>query len=106
MIAVAVPIALVLFGYWAMYAGVKGVSMVDAYRCAPQQQQTPGDQSGQVVFGPGGPVIGTISKDCKPQAGDTILPPLPWDKGKHLIWRVGPRGGVWGQVTGSLVGPC
>ena len=99
---IAVPIAVVLFGYWVLYAGIKRVSLVDAYRCTAQQQQTAGDQSGRQ---PGDIRIGpaVISTDCTVRKGDTKMP-IPGTN-RYMIWR--PIGsGVLGQVNGKLLGPC
>ena len=99
---IAVPIAVVLFGYWVLYAGIKRVSLADAWNCAPQQQQTAGDQSGRQ---PGDIRIGpaVISTDCTVRKGDTKMP-IPGTN-RYMIWR--PIGsGVLGQVNGKLLGPC
>jgi hypothetical protein len=104
---IAIPIALGLFGYWVLYAGLKGSTLADAYACRAQQQQTPTNQGGpgtiNVTPVPGGPTLG-IATDCTIRAGDTKLP-IPGSRGGYMIWR--PLGsGILGQVNGQLVGPC
>lgn len=105
---IAVPIGLALFGYWVLYAGLKGTSLADAYRCASQQRQTPGDQSGRqgfVQLGPGTVKVGpaVVTTDCTVRKGDTKLP-IPGTN-RYMIWR--PIGSGWfGQLNGQLLGPC
>ncbi len=103
---IAVPIALVLFGYWMLYAGVKRASLADAWNCAPQQGATQGNQSGRPgsisVTVPGGTKL-TVTTDCTVRRGDTKLP-IPGTC-NYIIWR--PLGrGIFGQVNGQLLGPC
>lgn len=101
----AIPFAIIVFGYWVMWAGVKQSTLLDAWNCKPETKQTPVSEPGAVsvtVPGPAGPVTGVISTDCTIKSGDTKIP-LP---GNHyLLWR--PIGsGFLGQLNGQIIGPC
>jgi hypothetical protein len=109
----ALPIVFVLAGYWVMYAGVKRVTLLDAWRCTAQAGQTPVGEAGSPTGPPGsvnrspapppvqaGPIA--IQGDCTVRTGDTRIP-LP--NGHYMIWR--PIGSGWlGQLNGQLLGPC
>lgn len=102
---IAVPIALVLFGYWVLYAGVKRVSLADAWACKPSAVgQTQTSQAGpgiSVQPVTGGPTL-RVTTDCTPRAGDTRI---PTPRGGYFLWR--PIGsGILGQINGQLIGPC
>jgi hypothetical protein len=85
---IAIPIALVLAGYWVLYAGVKQVTLGDAFACAAQVQQTPvseaqravtGGALGAVLTTPQGRAAATggivaALRECKPRQGDLRLP--------------------------------
>lgn len=101
----AIPIVLVLAGYWVMYSGVKKVTLLDAWRCTATPAKTPVGDPGSVSRSPSGtpPITPPgAGGDCAPQKGDTVTPSV---NGVYFIWR--PIGnGFLGQLNGKLVGPC
>jgi hypothetical protein len=115
----AVPIILVMGGYWILYSGVKGGSLLDAYRCTPAQQQTPiAERSapGSIVRVPSVPGnIGTIQERPAPRSI-----PIPGFAVPNTGFPIGqirqpqpvsqPRLNLWGGIvdfarwTGGLIG--
>lgn len=113
---IAVPIAVVLFGYWVLYAGLKRASLADSWNCVPQQRQTAGDQSGfGISVQPGsitvtaGGTSARVTTDCTVRKGDTVIA-IPGGGGTYRIWRpVCPYKGAPGFLcftNGQLLGPC
>ena len=96
---IALPIALALFGYWVLYAGIKHSSLLDAYSCSSSSRsQTQSDQAGTINVGG----IASVNTSCTQRPGDTRIP-LPG--GGFMLWR--PIGsGALGQLNGQLLGPC
>lgn len=101
-----IPFALVVAGYWVMWAGVKQTSLLDAWNCVANPRQAPISEPSPAPGTPtpqppsqGNPVANPVSAKCTVQAGDNKLP-LPG--GHYVIVR--PAGvGLAGIVASQVI---